>query len=430
MIEKITYYLRQDIFKNVIWLFFDKILRLGVGLIVGVLVARYLGPELFGKWNYAIAFVSLVSALCTLGLDQIVVKYLLDKNADEYILLGTAFYLRVTGTFLSTFIVCCYFLFYKHDFELFLVAIFTMMNLWFQTFDVIDLKNQSLLQSRKTVIVKNSVFAFISVIKLVFVYFGFSLVSFVILGMFECILGAIGLALYYKFENIRKWKFKFDFCKVLLLQSWPLILSGIIIMMYMRLDQIMIGEMLGEREVGLYSVSTRFTELWYFIPTVFATSFFPKLVDKYNLNMSNYYEVCARLLKLLFIISFSISILFTFSSGFIIDFLYGEEYKLSVFALQISIWTGVFVFWGVAAGNMLIIENLNKHNLIKSVQGLILNLGLNLVLIPKYGINGAATATLISQFYASYLYYFFFKSTRHIFILQTKSILFINASKI
>ncbi|TRX13389.1 flippase [Flavobacterium gawalongense] len=425
MKEKISYYLKQESSKNAIWLILDKILRLGVGLIVGVLVARYLGPVLFGKWNYAIAFISLVSALATLGLDQIVVKHLLDKNEEEYVLLGTAFYLRLIGCFICTLIVLGYFLFFKNDIQLLLVAIFTALNLWFQTFDVIDLKNQSLLQSRKTVVVKNSVFVLISVLRLFFVYFECSLLSFVILGLVECILGALGLILYYGINNFKKWKFNIDYCVVLLKQAWPLILSGIVIMMYMRLDQIMIGEIIGERAVGLYSVSTRFTELWYFIPSVFATSFFPKLVEKFNTNTKNYYDVCLKLLKLLFLVSFSIGVFFTFSSDFIINFLYGREYKMSVFALQISIWTGVFVFWGVAAGNMLVIEHLNKHNLIKSVQGLLLNVILNLVLIPKYGINGAAVATLISQFYASYLYYVFFKKTRHIFLLQTKSILFI-----
>lgn len=423
---KIAYYLKQESSKNVIWLFLDKILRLGVGLIVGVLVARYLGPELFGKWNYAIAFISLVSAIATLGLDQIVVKHLLDKNEEERLLLGTAFYLRLIGSFICTIFVVTYFYFFKNDSLLLGVAFLTVLNLWFQAFDVIDLKNQSLLQSRKTVIVKNSVFVVLSIVRLFFVYFKFSLISFVFLGLLECMLGALGLILYYGINNFTEWKFNIAYCNVLLKQAWPLILSGIVIMMYMRLDQIMIGEMIGDRGVGLYSVSTRFTELWYFIPSVFASSFFPKLVEKFNINKNNYYDVCLKLLKLLFVISFSIALFFTFSSNFIINFLYGKEYIMSVFALQISIWTGVFVFWGVAAGNMLVIENLNKHNLIKSIQGLLLNILLNLMLIPKYGINGAAIATLISQFYASYLYYFFFKKTRHIFILQTKSILFFN----
>lgn len=425
MKEKIAYYLKQDSSKNVLWLFFDKILRLGVGLIVGVFVARYLGPELFGKWNYAIAFVGLVSAIATLGLDQIVVKYLLDSNDDEYVLLGSAFYLRLAGSSLSIILIISFFLFYKKDLELLLIAILTAFNLFFQAFDVIDLKNQSVLQSRKTVIVKNAVFILMAIVKLLFVYFKFTLIYFVSLGLLEFVLGAIGLVIFYGFSNFLKWSLNIEYCKTLLKQAWPLILSGIVIMMYMRLDQIMIGEIIGDKEVGLYSVSTRFTELWYFIPSVFATSFFPKLIEKYNLDLKNYSLVCLKLLKLMFIISFSISIFFTLFAGFIIQFLYGDDYALSVFSLKISIWTGVFVFWGVVAGNMLVIENLNKHNLIKSIQGLVLNIFLNFLLIPRYGINGAAIATLISQFYASYFYYLFFKKTRHIFILQTKSILFI-----
>lgn len=425
MIKKISHILTLNTSRNALWLLLDKFIRLGIGLFVGVLVARYLGPILFGKWNYAIAFISLVSALATLGLDQIVVKHLLDKKEDESVLLGTAFYLRLIGSFVSTLIVVGYFLFFKNDTLLLFVAVLTAANLWFQTFDVIDLRNQSLLESKKTVVVKNAAFVLMSILRIFFVYFECSLLSFVILALVECILGALGLILYYGIQNLKKWKFDVTYCTVLLRQAWPLILSGIVIMMYMRLDQIMIGEIIGDRGVGLYSVSTRFTELWYFIPSVFATSFFPKLIEKFNINKKDYYAVCLKLFKFLFIISFSIAVFFTFFSNFIINFLYGKEYLMSVFALQISIWTGVFVFWGVAAGNMLVIESLNKHNLIKSLQGLLLNVLLNLVLIPKYGINGAAIATLISQFYASYLYYFFFKKTRHIFILQTKSILFL-----
>ena len=425
MKEKFSYYIKQKSSKNAIWLLLDKILRLGVGLVVGVLVARYLGPELFGKWNYAIAFISLVSALATLGLDQILVKHLLDKTEEENVLLGTAFYLRLIGSFVSTLIVIFYFLFFKNDTLLLLVAVLTVLNLWFQSFDVIDLKNQSVLQSRKTVIVKNTVFIFVSLLKLIFVYLKFPLLTFVILGLLESVLGVLGLVLYYGISNLNKWKFNINYCKFLLNQAWPLIMSGIIIMMYMRLDQIMIGEMLGEKWVGLYSVSTRFTELWYFIPTIFATSFFPKLIENFNIDKKKYSAICLKMFKLLFIISFFIAFFFSFFSKFIINFLYGKEYLMSVFALQISIWTGIFVFWGVAAGNMLVIENLNKHNLIKSIQGLSINIILNLILIPKYGINGAAIATLISQIYASYIYYFFFKKTRHIFLLQTKSILFI-----
>ena len=429
MIQKITQILNLNSSKNALWLLLDKFIRLGIGLFVGVLVARYLGPILFGKWNYAIAFISLISAIATLGLDQIVVKHLLDKKEKAEVLLGTAFSLRLIGSFVSTLIIVVYFILFKNDSLLFFVAILTSGNLWFQAFDVIDFKNQSLLQSRKTVVAKNSAFVIISVLKLVFIYFKYSLLTFVFLALLESLLGSIGLILYYGFDNFKKWKFNSNYCVNLLKEAWPLILSTIVIMMYMRLDQIMIGEMIGDKGVGLYTVSTKFTELFYFLPSVFVTSFFIKLVDKFNSDIYHYHTLCLKLFKLLFAISFSISIFFTFFSNHIIIFLYGNEYIMSIFALKISIWTGIFVFWGVGAGNMLVVEKLNKHNLMKSLQGLGLNIVLNLILIPMYGINGAAIATLISQFYASYLYYFFYKKTRHIFFLQSKSILFFICTK-
>ncbi len=425
MKKKIVNFINLEISKNVIWLFLDKFIRLGIGLLVGVLIARYIGPELFGKWNYAIALIGLVSVFSTLGIDQVVVKDLLNKYESEHILLGTAFYLRLLGTFISSFIVVFIFLFFKTDNFLFLISVLTALNLWFQTFDVIDLKNQSVLESKKTVVAKNSAFVIISIIKLLLIYLKLPLLYFVFFSLIEFILGAIILIFNYGFCNVKLWRFNFAYSKSLLKNSWPLILSGIIIMLYMRIDQIMIGEMIGEKKLGYYSVSTKFTELWYFIPTAFATSFFPKLLEKFNFEKENYPKLCLKLFKLVFVISFSIAVFFTFFSELIIKFLFGIAYIQSVFTLQISIWTGIFVFLGVVASNMLLIENLNKHNLNKSIQGLLLNVFLNIFLIPKYGINGAAVATLISQFYASYFYFLLYKKTRHIFLLQTKSILFL-----
>ena len=186
----------------------------------------------------------------------------------------------------------------------------------------------------------------------------------------------------------------------------------------------MIGNMIGTKAVGFYSISTRFTELFYFIPSLFVTSFLPKIVSSQREGRHKYLDSCLSLSKTFFIISLSISIFFYISSDYIINILYGLEYSPAVFSLKISVWTGIFVFWGVASGNMLLMDNMNHHGFKRSFQGLILNALLNIFLIPIYGINGAACATLISQFYASYVYLFLFKETRYIFILQTKSILF------
>jgi len=419
---KLNKYTSSLVVKNIGWLFFDKFCRLGIGLFVGVWVARYLGPDNFGKWNYSIAIVAILSALSTLGLDQVLVKNLVENETDEDLLMGTAFFMRFLGAIAAVIIACLY-IYFQNSYFLLVITFITSLTLVFQCFDVIDLKLQSVLKSQTSVIIKNSAFILASVLKLYAIHTKSGLMFFVVISLVEIILGAVGLVFNYGLSRVLTWRFNKGYARRLFVECWPLLLSGIIILLYMRLDQVMIGNLLNNREVGLYSVSVKFSELWYFIPTVFANSFFPKLI-KLKVDLREYEKLCSKLLKILFVISFFISIVLSLCAGKLIGTLYGSSYIAAAFALKISIWTSIFVFWGVGSANMLLIENLNKHNLYKSIQGLILNVILNLLLIPKMGINGAAIATLISQFYASYLYFLFARETRHIFVLQSKSILF------
>ena len=86
-------------FKNTSWLFAEKIIRMMVGLFIGIWVARYLGPEQFGLFSYAVSFVGLFIAISTLGLDTIVVRELVKNESNRDILLGTAFRLKLLGAF-------------------------------------------------------------------------------------------------------------------------------------------------------------------------------------------------------------------------------------------------------------------------------------------------------------------------------------------
>ena len=422
LLIQVRKYLSNRILKNIVWLFFDRFFRLGVGLFVGIWVAKYLGPNNFGKWNYAVAIVSILSAFSTLGLDQVLVKNLIENNTQENKLIGTSFFLRFFGSILAICISCGYVNTQNNE-GLLLITFFSGLIISFQCFDVIDLKFQSVLKSRVSVIIKNSVFVLCSILKLFAIHQKSNLIIFVVISLMEIILGSIGLIMCYGITQVINWRLDLKYARLLLNECWPLVLSGIIILLYMRLDQIMIGKMLNLAAVGLYSVSVKFSELWYFIPSVFANSFFPKLIE-IKKDLTAYRNLSLSLFKILFVISFSIAICLSIFAPKIILILYGSSFLISAFALQISIWTAIFVFWGVAAGNMLVIENLNKHNLYKSLQGLIINIILNILLIPHLGINGAAIATLISQIYASYFYYLIPKETRHIFYLQTRSILF------
>ncbi|MDN3547641.1 flippase [Mucilaginibacter aquaedulcis] len=414
----------KSIVSNVSWLFSDKILRMGVGLVVGVWIARYLGPENFGKWNYGLALTGVFAAVSTLGLDSLVVKDLVKVGSDEKIILGTSLVMRLVGSVVA--VILSYLIVFfteRNDIQMQLIVFVLSLSFIFQSFDVIDLFFQSKVKSKYVVIAKNSVFLICALFRVAGLYFKLSLIYFVAMSTVEIAFGALALLYYYSKKSsysIFSWKVSKAYGLEKLKECWPIILSGVIIIIYMRIDQIMIKQFLNEKAVGIYSAAVRIVEVWYFVPSTITVSLFPVLIKNKEDN-NGYYKTVLKMFRYLFLISFSISVIILFTSEPLITLLFGKAYIAAAFALKISIWTGVFVFWGVGAGNILVLENLNNHNLYKSLSSVFVNVGLNFVLIPKYGINGAAIATLISQAFGSYFYFLIPRATRHIFWLQTKS---------
>jgi O-antigen/teichoic acid export membrane protein len=192
----------------------------------------------------------------------------------------------------------------------------------------------------------------------------------------------------------------------------------------MRIDQIMIKEMLGKREVGLYSAAVRLSEAWYFIPIIITSSLFPSVVNAKKVSESLYYSRIQHLYSFMFLLSFSIALLMTFLSDWMMVLLYGEAYREAGQVLMINIWAGVFVFLGVASSKWFLSEGLQNLLTVNTVIGAIVNVILNFILIPKYGICGAAIATVISQSIASYFMNFLFSETRSNFLRLTKSIVY------
>jgi len=248
--------------------------------------------------------------------------------------------------------------------------------------------------------------------------------AFAIAGLAEIALGTALMLIFY-FKKNKKFIFTpyLVQIKTLLKDSWPLILSGLAIMVYMKIDQIMIGEMLGETAVGLYSAAVKISEVWYFIPIVITSSLFPSIVEAKKQDEKLYYKRLQQLYSLMILISAAIALPMTFLSDWVIRFLYGDAYLLAASVLSIHIWAGIFVFLGVASGQWLLIENLQKIALKRTLFGVISNIILNFFLIQKLSIFGAALATLISQSIAAFFYDFFDQSTKKIFFLKLKAFL-------
>lgn len=414
----------RKIVTNTGWLFMDRIVRMGFGVIVGVWVARYLGPADFGLLNYAQALVALFTALATLGLDRIVVRDLVRAPESKGAILGTTLAMRFVGAlFALGAALGIALLSHRQDRLLLVIVAILGSGMLFQALDAIDLWFQSQVQSKRSVIAKNGAFVVMAAVKVGLILKGASVVAFAWATTAELLLGAAGLLWSYraKREWISKWRFEFSWARSLMRDGWPMILSGLAVMIYLRIDQVMLGQMLGNQEVGIYSGAVRMSEVWYFIPMAIVSSVMPSLVDAKSRSEEDYQKKLAKLFKLLMTLSLAVALPMTFLSSHLVLWLYGPAYRAAGPILAVHIWAAVFVFQGVAVGAWTVTENRIRLNLVRSVTGAVVNILLNLVLIPKYGGWGAAVATLLGQIVSNFLLNAVQASTRGLFWMEVRA---------
>ncbi|PHM11819.1 O-unit flippase [Nostoc sp. 'Peltigera malacea cyanobiont' DB3992] len=416
----------RAIVANTGWLFADRILRMGASLVVGVWVARYLGVKQYGLFNYALAFVALFSPIFTLGLDDVVVRHLVRQSSNKEEILGTTFWLKFLGGIASVLLaVSTMFFLGEHEtLKIWLVAILGIAGV-FRASDTVELWFQSQVQSKYTVIAKNTAFLLNTLIKIALILTKAPLLAFALVTLAEFAMSAIGLLIVYqvKGSSLWLWRWSMAAAKTLLKESLPLIFSGFAIMIFMRIDQVMLGQMIGDSEVGIYSAAVRVSEIWYFIPGAIVSSVAPAIYAAKEKSESLYYQRIGQLLSLMTCISLAIALPMSFLSDKIIMVMFGSGYAEAGPILAVHIWTSLFVFMGLATSPWFIAEGLNHVSLGKTLFGAILNIILNLLLIPKYAGLGAAIATIISQAAAAFICNAFDSRTQKIFQIQVRSLI-------
>lgn len=401
-------------------MFGEQVLRILAGLFVGVYVARYLGPEQFGVYSYAAAFVALFGTIAKLGLDGIVVRDLVNHPDKRDIYLGTAFWLKLIGALLTLIALAIAVQFTSNDATTNLYIFIIASGLIFQSFEVVNSYFQSKVLSKYVSIAKLIQLALSSVLKLYFIFIQADLFWFVLVSLIDQISLAFSLAFTYWRHKIGSFLgcFSVGTAKAMLRNSWPLILSGIAVMLYMRIDQIMIKEMLGDREVGLYSAAVRLSEAWYFVPVIITTSLFPAIVNARKTDQELYNKRLQRLYSVMVWMAIMVALPMTFLSNWVVELLYGVAYREAGPVLMIHIWAGVFVALGVTSSSWLINENLQQIALYRTLSGATTNVILNLILIPNYGVVGAAIATVISYMIAGFVFDLFSNKTRMMFFMK------------
>jgi len=414
----------RKILKNVSWLAIDKIFRMVVGFFVYAMVAKYLGAEQFGLWNYCIAFAGLFVVFSNLGLDDVVVRELVRDSKRRNAILGTAFFLKLFAG-LITWIITLIAISMVRDGEnlaLLLVGLYSAIYI-FQSINVIDFHFTSEIASKYSVYASDSAFAISSILKLLLLYFNAPLMAFAIVGLIEFVLISVFLVIVYRMNSLSvfDWRYSKEMAIHLLKAGFPLILFGASVMLLMRVDQIMIGQMLGDKEVGLYSVAVRVSEVLIALPSILIVSLFPAIIKSREKSPDVYKARLQQYFSLMVVISLALTIPVWMFSDQIIFLLFGQEFAESGGVLSVLIWSAVFVSMGLASKNVLMAEDLQKYIFYRTILALIVNVLLNLWLIPIYGIEGAAFATVVSQIFLAYLSDIFFAKTRNLFYLKTKA---------
>lgn len=424
MIGQLTPGLRK-VLDNTAWLMVDRIVRMGLGLLVGVWIARYLGPTQYGILSFAISFVALFGTASTLGLEGILVRHLVTEGAESNEILGTAFVLRLLGGILVPLLtVASIFVMVPNDPITLLLVSLLSVGLIFQAFDTIDVYFQAQVQSKLTVWAKNAAFLLVAGMRIFLIHAKAPLWWFAAAQVTELALGAIGLIAMYRWRGgrVSMWRARRLRAIELLQQSWPVILTGMAIMIYSRIDMVMLKFMQGDISVGLYATATRISEVWYFVPVAIVSSVSPAIIRAKD-NPEIYYERIGKLFSLMSVIALIIGSAIALCSHWIIRVAYTEAFSAAAPVLAVHVWASLFVFLGVAQGPWNISQNLLRLGFYRTLAGAVANVLLNLVLIPRYSAMGAAIATVISYAIAGVFANAFDSRTRPIFVLQLRSIL-------
>ena len=386
-------------FANTSWLIAEKITRLAVGLFVGVWVARYLGPEQFGTLSYAQAFVGLFGAVATLGLDGIVIKHLVKDEGNRDLLLGTTFTLKLLGAMVALVIIGIVTVSTSNDNKDIIIITIIASALVFQSLNVIDFYFQSKVLSRYIVLVNLISQLIASLIRIALILTNAPLIAFAYVILFDAVILAVGYIYVYKHKNFsfRQWYFNKQTASELLKYSWPLAISGIVISIYMKIDQVMIKEMLGNSSVGHYAAAVKISEAWYFVTIAINSSLFPAIINAKKRSLKEFYDRLKILYSFMLLSAVAISIPTTIYSTYIINLLYKEQFDQASTVLMFHIWAGVLVSLGVVTSSIVIANNKQNNALISTSIGAISNIILNLLMIPRFGIIGAAFATILSQ---------------------------------
>ncbi len=404
----------------------EQLLRLFSGIFVGIYVARFLGPNQFGALSYILSISALLIGISRMGMDSVLVRELVHKPDRKKELMGTAFWI-MTATAAACYVMTILTIYYlKEDNETKLYAMIIAGSTFFTSFLVIDFYFQSQIQAKYSSLCKSTSLIITSAIKIMLISCQSDLLWFVLVSALEQTILAIFLVIALARSDVISffWKFNVQDAKEMLISCWPMVISTVAILVYMRIDQIMIRHFLGLHEVGIYSAAAKLFDAWFLLPYTLTISLLPILSKLKKENSPLYRVRTTQFFSALIWMCLLVAIFTTFTSEYIITLSFGSDYIDAAPVLIILMWTAVFSALGSISARYMSVERMEKKIAMRTISAAILNVILNIFLIPIYGIIGAAIATLICTIFANYLLDWLDKDLRTLIRIKHNAFLF------
>lgn len=415
---------KEQIARNLFWAVFGKIVTLLGSLFVGIIIARYLGPKQYGLMNYVISYVSLFQILAIFGLDSIEIREEAKHKVPFQTIIGTAFTIKLIMAIITMILTIATSCFLNADLETtILISVYTL-SIIANTLTVC--RNYFMAIVQNEYIVKSEIArTFIGAgIKVVLLLNHADLMWFIAATTFDYFLLASGYSYSYrkKIGSIRDWKFDSKYALFLIKESFPLLLTSAAVIIYQRIDQVMIGQMIGTEPVGYFSVASRIVEILIYIPAIAVQTIAPILVRAREHSITDYIDKAQRFMNATLWATIIVAIITSVSSYWIIYILFGDSYLAAVPILQILSFKAASVALSSVAGHMIIIEGIQYWAIFRDIFGCIVCVGLNYMLLPRYGIIASAFIAILSNIAAGYLADAIIPAYRHLFIRQTKAL--------
>ena len=411
---KLLAIIKNKTVRNAGYLIVGKVLQMLFGLIVGLLTARYLGPSNYGLINYANAYIGFFAALCTLGINNVLVKEFVDHPGEEGKVIGTTLGLRAVSSILcSVAIIAISSILDAGEMTTILIVALSSVGMVFHIVETFNYWFQSRLESKVTAFSTLIAYLVSTAYKIYLLATGKPVTYFAITTSLDYL--CLGILLYVQYRKHKGGKlcFSWQYGKQLFAKSRHFILSGMMISIYGQTDKLMLKQMIGESEIGYYATAVSLCGMWCFILSAIIDSVYPSIMEADKAGDEQLFKKRnVQLYAIVFYMSTAVSLGFTVLAKPIIYIMYGVNYLPAVNPLRIITWYTAFSYLGVARNAWVVAKERQRYLFAIYAASAMANVLLNYLLIPMMGASDAAIASLVAQAFTTLVVPFFIKDMR------------------